>query len=210
MATILSDPPADRKLADPREGHTGNDTCVVSSLADLNREIFAVQLQLRDAYRDSLAVGVKLGLLLNQAKVICPYGQFEKWAKEHFEGSARHAQRLMLLAREYPDPKTLPHLSLREALRLISGRPPKEHQHYRHERLSRETIQRVLRGVANLMKIIDKKVVVPLEVEGVTTKHPAAQSARAAETAIRRLGVFLKEELDAANAEATAATEALP
>jgi hypothetical protein len=55
--------------------------------------------------------------------------------------------------------------------------------------------------VADLLKTIDKQVVVPLKVEGVTTKHPAAKSARAAETAIRRLGVFLKEELDAANAE---------
>ena len=52
--------------------------------AELTRQVFAVELQLRDAYRDSLRVGAGLDGLLAQAKAACRHGDFRKWLERHF------------------------------------------------------------------------------------------------------------------------------
>ena len=106
--------------------------------AGLTRQVSAAQLQLRGAYRDSLRVGVRLGALLAKAKEICRHGEFEDWLDGHFEASARHARRLMQLARTYPDPKSIPALSLSEALRLLTAGEPEEKTVRANERLSGE------------------------------------------------------------------------
>jgi hypothetical protein len=47
------------------------------------------------------------------------------WLERHFDQLARHARRLMLLAKTYPNPKTIPAISLKEALRLIAEKKAK-------------------------------------------------------------------------------------
>jgi hypothetical protein len=59
--------------------------------------------------------------LLNSAKGCCHHGQWDAWLKRHFDGTSRHARRLMSLSREYPDPELVPAMSLSEALRALSG-----------------------------------------------------------------------------------------
>ena len=165
--------------ATAQRGDHGSDTRVAfENLNDLARQVFARQLELRGRFRDSLRVGVTVGHLLSRAKEICPHGEFQKWLKEHFEGSARHAQRLMTLAHEYPRPEDIPTLSLREALRLIAGRTNKDEKHLAHQRLSRQTVQLALRGVTDLAKALENKVIATLKIERVTAKHPAMKSAR--------------------------------
>jgi hypothetical protein len=89
--------------------------------AEIESEIRATQTALRDVLRDSLRTGVRLGQLLYSAKDSCHHGEWDAWLKRHFDGTPRHARRLMLLAREYPDPEQLPVMSLSEALRALSG-----------------------------------------------------------------------------------------
>ena len=71
---------------------------------EVDRQVFAAQLQLHGAFRDSLRVGALVGALLATAKDACGHGQFLDWLNKHFDGSARHAQHLMQIARAYPDP----------------------------------------------------------------------------------------------------------
>ena len=93
---------------------------------EVDRRVFTAQLQLRGAFRDSLRAGAGFGALLAMAKEACRHGQFLNWLKGHFDGSARHAQRLMQLAKAYPDPDKIPALSCDEALRLIAGKEAKQ------------------------------------------------------------------------------------
>jgi len=97
----------------------------VSALTE--RDIRAAQTAMRGALRDSLRAGVTLGRLLHTAKSECRHGEWEPWLRGHFDGSARHAQRLMLLATAHPDPDALPAMTLSEALRALTGaqRKPK-------------------------------------------------------------------------------------
>lgn len=97
----------------------------VSALTE--RDIRAAQTALRGALRDSLRTGVSLGHLLHVAKSECRHGEWEPWLRSRFDGSARHAQRLMALAVAYPDPEALPGMTLTEALRALTGaqRKPK-------------------------------------------------------------------------------------
>ncbi len=97
----------------------------VSALTE--RDIRAAQTALRGALRDSLRGGINLGRLLHTAKSECRHGEWEPWLRNHFDGSARHAQRLMALAVAHPDPEALPAMSLSEALRALTGaqRKPK-------------------------------------------------------------------------------------
>ncbi len=93
--------------------------------AELTRKVLAVQARLRGACRDSLGLGISLGVFLAEAKETCRHGEWLDWLERNFDQSARHAQRLMLLARTYPNPKAFPAPSLREALRLIAAKKPK-------------------------------------------------------------------------------------
>ena len=114
---------------------------------ELTREVFTAQNQLRGAYRDSLRVGAWLGGVLAKAKQACRHGQFLNWLDEHFEGSPRHAQRLMLLAKTYPDPETIPALSLDEALRLIAGKEAKREDRAGAREAVRRNVRRDARGL---------------------------------------------------------------
>ena len=142
---------------------------------------------MRGAYRDSLRVGVSLGGLLARAKEICGHGQFLNWLKKHFEGSRRHAQRLMLLANAYPDPETIPALSLSEALRLLAGKESKQKSVLAHERLSGETCAAMLGTFPEVLKLIEKGAIGRLELEGVTARHPALKAAKKLAADVRRL-----------------------
>ena len=154
---------------------------------ELNRELFTAQNQLRGAYRDSLRVGAWLGGVLAKAKQACRPGQFPNWLDEHFEGSPRHAQRLMLLAKTYPDPEAIPALSLSEALRLLAGKEPREKTALAHERLSGETCRDMLATFPEILKLIENRAIGPLELEGVTAQHPAMKAAKKLAADVRRL-----------------------
>jgi hypothetical protein len=88
---------------------------------DIETEIRAAQTALRSALRDSLRVGVRLVCLLHSAKESCRHGEWDGWLRSHFDGSPRHARRLMELARAYPDPERLPEMTLSEGMRALTG-----------------------------------------------------------------------------------------
>jgi hypothetical protein len=146
--------------------------------AELNRQIFAAQLKLRGEHRDSLRVAAVFGALLAKAKEDCRHGEFVNWLKIHFEGSERHARRLMRVARRYPDAEAIPTLSLNEALRLMTGKGPKENIERAQDRLSGETCATVLASLPEVLKLIDNRSIAPLELEGLTDRHPAMKAAR--------------------------------
>ncbi len=154
---------------------------------ELTREVFTAQNKLRGAYRDSLRIGTRLGAFLAEAKDACRHGQFLNWLDEHFEGSPRHAQRLMLLAKTYPDPETIPALSLSEALRLLAGKEPKQETVLARERLSGETCADMLAAFPEVLKLIEDRTIGPLELEGVTAQHPAMKVAKKLAADVRRL-----------------------
>jgi hypothetical protein len=161
---------------------------------ELSQEIFIAQMELRGTFRDSLRVGVRLGHLLTDAKAVCRHGDFGKWLAANFEGSARHAQRCMELARQYPTPEDVPNMSLREALRLLSGTTKHEQQHFRHERLSRDVVHDLLDRLPQLVDAVKCGIVQPLEMEGITDHHAAMKSAKKINSAIRRLADYLRAE----------------
>ena len=154
---------------------------------ELTREVFTAQNKLRGAYRDSLRIGTRLGAFLAEAKDACRHGQFLNWLDEHFEGSPRHAQRLMLLAKTYPDPETIPALSLSEALRLLAGKEPKEETVLAQERLSGETCADMLGGFSRGIEADRESHHRPLGLEGVTAQHPAMKAAKKLAADVRRL-----------------------
>ena len=154
---------------------------------EVDRQVFAAQLQLHGAFRDSLRVGAWVGALLATAKDACGHGQFLDWLNKHFDGSARHAQHLMQVARAYPDPDKIPAISLREALRLLAGKAAKQKAVLAHERLSGETCSVMLATFPEVLKLIETRTIGPLEVEGVTARHPVMKAAKKLAADIRRL-----------------------
>jgi hypothetical protein len=163
---------------------------------EISRQVFASQNELRGAFRDSVRVGVRLGHALSAAKEACRHGEFIPWLKAHFDGSARQAQRFMELGREYPDPEKVPPLSLREALRLIAGGKGAERKPLAHERLSRQTVAVVSRHLAEMLKLVEKKIIAQLEVEGVTGRHDAMKRARQIEGNLRRFRDSLRGQVE--------------
>lgn len=123
MDATLSRPPRQAPRKATRVSHFS--MFGVSALTE--RDIRAAQTAMRGALRDSLRAGVILGRLLHTAKSECRHGEWEPWLRGHFDGSARHAQRLMALAVAHPDPEALPAMTLSEALRALTGaqRKPK-------------------------------------------------------------------------------------
>ena len=159
---------------------------------ELARQVFAAQTQLRGACRDSLRVGAALGGWLAKAKEACQHGQFLIWLGRHFEGVPRHAQRLMLLWKTYPDPETIPALSLDEALRWIAGKEAKEKTVLAHERLSGETCAAMLATFPEVLELIENRAIGALELEGVTARHPAMKAAKRLAADVRRLREMVK------------------
>ena len=86
-------------------------------VSDLNERLAVAQKQLAS---NMLSGSVAVGRILTEAKEVLPHGEFQNWLKDHFEGSARHANRLMEVAVEYPG--DVPEISLREALKIIAIR----------------------------------------------------------------------------------------
>ena len=125
--------------------------------------------------------------MLAKAKQACRHGEFLNWLDENFEGSARHAQRLMLLAKTYPDPEAIPAFSLRKALRLLAGKEPREKTVLAHERLSGETCADMLATFPEVLKLIENGAIGPLKLEGVTAQHPAMKAAKKLAADVRRL-----------------------
>ena len=161
---------------------------------ELVSAIGAVQLELRGQFHDSLKVAVRLGHLLQRAKGECRHGDFECWLKQHFEGSVRHAQRFMQLAAKYPSEAELPTLSLREALRMIAGRQPAEIAVSANERLSHETLEKVLFAVGRLSRAHARRVVSSLEIDGLTKRHAAMKHAKQIESSLRKFIEYLQAE----------------
>ncbi len=154
-------------------------------------EIFQRQNDLRGAYRNSLRAGIELGRLLNEAKAQCHHGDFLPWLKESFDGTPRHAQNLMRLAVRFPDPASLPALSLRQALQLLVGKTPAAPP-LPHERLSRRTVDRALRAIESMAERA-KAIDAAFRREGLSPKHDAAKRARALGAAIGRLRSYLRD-----------------
>ena len=139
---------------------------------ELNLQVSTAQEQLRGKFRDSLCVGARLGGLLTQAKEICRHGEFLGWLERGFKGSARHAQRLMRVARMYPNPEAIPALSLRQALRLIAGNEPREKTVRAQDTLSGETCSVVLATIPEVFSLIENRTIAPLKEEGVSGSTP--------------------------------------
>ncbi len=154
---------------------------------ELDRQVFGAQAQLRGAYRDSLRVGARLGVLLAKAKDACGHGEFLNWLDKNFEGSARHAQRLMQLAEAYPHPEAIRAFSLRKALRLLAGKEAKQETVLAHERLSGDTCAAMLATFPEVLKLIETGDIGQLELEGVTERHPAMKAAKKLVADVRRL-----------------------
>ena len=106
------------------------DDCGVS--AELTEQVLRAEWQLRGQLRDSLRAGVTLGHLLQQAKGECRHGEWERWLKANYEGTSRHARRLVELSREYSDPNDVPAMSLREALCQLT-KSQKADQDFAHD-----------------------------------------------------------------------------
>jgi len=185
-----------------------NDASGISE--DLARRIWATQIELRGVYRDSLRVGVQLGHLLTEAKGECRHGEWGGWLKSHFEGSARHAQRYMELAREYPNPDDIPNLSLREALALIQGKRRSTKQQFRHERLSRSTADAAIEALQGMTKIVREKLIHTLLVEGLTPRHEAMRRAKKIEAEISRLRAYIAAQQSGVDALPSSSATAEP
>ena len=160
--------------------------------SELVQKLLRTQWELREQFRDSLRIGVRLGHLLETVRQQCRHGEWERWLKSHYEGTPRHTRRLVELAKEYPNPNDVPSMTLREALRLIAGKSATEKKFFAHERLSRSTIDRCLGGLTIVDRALKSKILAPLEVEGLTGQHEAVKQAKAIGTAIRRLREFLE------------------
>jgi hypothetical protein len=85
-------------------------------------------------------------------------------------------------------------MSLREALRLLSGTTKHEQQHFRHERLSRDIVHDLLDRLPKLADAVKCGLIQPLELEGITDHHAAMKSAKKIDSAIRRLADYLRAE----------------
>ena len=120
--------------------------------AELNLQVFTAQNEVRGGYRGSLRAGARLGGLLAKAKAACRHGEFLNWLEKHFEGSARHAQRLMLLAKIYPDPETIPALLINAVLRLIAGKEATQRTLLAQDGLSDETGTVMLTALPEVME----------------------------------------------------------
>ena len=107
--------------------------------------------------------------------------------KRHYQGSPRHAQNLMRLAKAYPDPENIPDLSLRRAIRLLPPNGPREKTVLARERLSGETCAVMLAVFPKVLKLIEERAISPLELEGVTAQHPAMKAAKRLAVDVRRL-----------------------
>lgn len=116
---------------------------------EIETDIRAAQAALRGALRDSLRAGVRLGCLLQSARESCRHGEWEGWLRSHFDGSPRHARRLMELARAYRDPEQLPGMTLSEALRALTGTPKK-----RKPALPRVSERLAPRGAKEAIRVI--------------------------------------------------------
>ena len=162
--------------------------------SELVQKILRTQWELREQFRDSLHVAVRLGHLLETARQQCRHGEWERWLKAHYEGTPRHARRLVELAKEYRNPDDVPSLSLREALRLIAGKSKSEKKVFAHERLHRETVDRCLKGLKH-REAVSRKIIRALEVEGLTPRHQAMASAKKITAAGRALQEYLLSEL---------------
>jgi hypothetical protein len=155
--------------------------------AELNSRVFAAQLRLRGAFRDSLREGVGFGALLANVKQLCRHGEWVNWLKRHYQGSPRHAQNLMRLAKAYPHPEKVPDLSLRRAIRLLPPNGPREKTVLARERLSGEPCDVMLAVFPKVLKLIEERAISPLELEGVTAQHPAMKAAKKLAVDVRRL-----------------------
>jgi hypothetical protein len=100
----------------------------------------------------------------------------------------------MQLAVEYPAESDVPSLSLREALRMIAGRRPAEVMVCANERLSHETLEKVLFAVGRLSRAHARRVVSSLEIEGLTKRHAAMKHAKKIESSLRKFIEYLQAE----------------
>jgi len=89
---------------------------------EINREHAAAQSSLRAGLEHAQAAGV----LLLEARGLCPYGTWLPWLREHFVGSERTAQAYMRVAREWDrltegNPQHVADLPYREALQALAA-----------------------------------------------------------------------------------------
>jgi hypothetical protein len=95
--------------------------------ADLDREIDrGINEEWRAFERDFRSAAehaIRCGELLEEKKRSLGHGEWLPWLRDNFEGSERHAQRFMKLAREHGelDPTRVSDLSIRGAMRELSS-----------------------------------------------------------------------------------------
>jgi Protein of unknown function (DUF3102) len=95
--------------------------------ADLDREIVRrINEEWRAFERDFRSAAehaIRCGELLEEKKGSLGHGEWLPWLRDNFEGSERHAQRFMKLAREHGelDPTRVSDLSIRGAMRKLSS-----------------------------------------------------------------------------------------
>jgi len=111
------------------------------------------------------------------------------------------------LAAEYPDPDSVPSMSLREALRLIAGKNEKA-KPLAHEALGSDTAAHVLRMLTTMNSEIRQHVLAAFAFDGLTKDHQAVKLGKRIEAAISKLRAYVMDGLSAAEHEADG-TEAL-
>lgn len=104
--------------------------------ADLDQKINEEYRAFERDFRSAAEHAIRCGEMLEEKKSGLNHGEWGPWLRDHFEGSERHAQRFMKVAREQSelDPTRVSDLSLRGALKEIS--PLKEEPEGEPERPS--------------------------------------------------------------------------
>ena len=103
---------------------------------EIDRDMRIVQEEMRKDVDGSLRSAVKMGGVLQRAKLACYLGKFGAWLKGHFKGSPRKAQRFIFLSSKYPDPERVPNMSWSAALKALTIQAAQQPTTYAHRRSS--------------------------------------------------------------------------
>jgi hypothetical protein len=173
--------------------------------AYIAKGVWSAQQGMRHELRDSLCAAVEVGRWLCRAKEHCRHGEFGPWIGCHFEGTKRLAEAYMALFRRYPSTADVPAMSLREALRALSGRDAgAKRPMYAHERISPATLLILTEQVRDAAARI-QTVMRSLSAEGCSPQHEAVRLARRMGAAISATRSYLAARAAADEAPITAA-----
>jgi hypothetical protein len=168
--------------------------------ASTNSAVCTAQQALRGTLQNTLRGAVALGHLLVTAKASCRHGDYGKWLKQHFEGTARLAEQYVALSRHYSTPDDVPAMSIREATKALAARETKPKQTLRHERISPATIAEASDNLSDIETSL-ARVFTAFEAEGLTRKHPAMGLVTKLSSTTAKLREYLKGQADAHEAD---------